>query len=83
LTVSVKSRQARLLEGMRQLDEELDAERQANEAYEAYRTRGRMKEGRRFGRPPDPHVLPESPGGKINVTDPGSRLLEAMKGYVQ
>jgi Transposase domain (DUF772) len=61
----------------------LDAERQANEAYEAYRTRGRMKDGRRFGRPPDPYVPPELPAGKINVTDPDSRLLKAMKGYVQ
>jgi transposase len=78
-----RSRHGRLLEGMRQLDEELDAERQANEAYEAYRARGRMKDGRRFGGPPKPYQPPGLPAGKINVTDPDSRLLKATKGYVQ
>lgn len=72
-----------MLEGARQLDEELDAERQANEAYERYRARGRMKDGRRFGGPPKPYRPPELPAGKINVTDPDSRLLKASKGYVQ
>jgi hypothetical protein len=78
-----RSRKGRLLEGMRRLDEELDAERQANEAYEAYRARGRMKDGRRFGGPPKPYEPPELPAGKINVTDPDSRLLKAPNGYVQ
>lgn len=78
-----RSRRARLLEGLRQLDEQLDAERYANEAYEAYRARGRMKDGRRFGCPPNPYQPPELPAGKINVTDPDSRLLKTTKGYVQ
>jgi hypothetical protein len=68
---------------MRQLDEELDAECDANVAYEAYRAAGRMKDGRRFGCPPDPWVSPDTPGGRINVVDPGSRLLKATRGYVQ
>jgi len=33
----------------------------ANPAYEAYRARGRMKDGRRFGRPPDPYQPPATP----------------------
>jgi transposase len=78
-----RSRRGRLLEAMRQLDEELDAERQANEAYEAYRASGRMKDGRRFGCPPKPYVPPQLPAGKINVIDPDSRVLKATKGYVQ
>ena len=30
--------------------------RSANDAYEAYRARGVMKDGRRFGRPADPYT---------------------------
>jgi transposase len=45
------SRPARLKEAKRRLEEELWTECQANAAYEAYRARGRMKDGRRFGRP--------------------------------
>jgi hypothetical protein len=44
-----RSRPARLAESKRRL-EELEAERSANEAYEDYRARGRMRNGRRFGR---------------------------------
>jgi transposase len=78
-----RSRKERLLAALRQLEEELDAERQANEAYQAYRAQGRMKDGRRFGCPPKPYVPPAVPPGVINVTDPDSRLLKATKGYVQ
>ena len=40
---------------------------------------------RRFGGdPPSPHRLPDTPAGKINTTDPDSRLLKAPGiGYVQ
>ncbi len=65
------SRPARLKESKRRLEQELDVECRANAAYEAYRARGRMKDGRRFGRPPDPYQPPDRPDGKINVTDPG------------
>jgi hypothetical protein len=67
------SRPARLKEAKRRLDEELDVECRANAAYEAYRARGLMKDGRRFGRPPDPYQPPPTPAGKVNVTDPDSR----------
>ena len=48
-----RSRPKRLKEAKRRLEEELWTEMRANRAYEAYRARGRMKDGRRFGRPPD------------------------------
>ena len=44
-----RSRPARLNESKRRLEEELQTECQANQAYEAYRARGVMKNGRRFG----------------------------------
>jgi transposase len=80
-----RSRQARLAESRRRLEEELVAERSANEAYEAYRSRGISRAGRRFGGdPPSPHQVPDTPAGKINSTDPDSRLLKAPGiGYVQ
>src|SRR2546430_17023473 len=42
-----------------------------------------MKDGRRFGRPPDPHTAPAAPQGKVNVTDPDSRNVKTPRGYVQ
>ena len=42
-----------------------------------------MKDGRRFGRPPDPYRPPETPAGKINLTDPDSRLVKGFRGHLQ
>jgi transposase len=77
------SRPARLKEAKRRLEEELWSECQANAAYEAYRARGRMKDGRRFGRPADPYQPPATPAGVINVTDPDSRNVKTSRGWVQ
>jgi len=65
------------------LEAELDAERAGNAAYEEYRAQGRMKNGRRFGGPPKPYQPPEVPAGQVNVTDPDSKLLKTVEGYVQ
>jgi hypothetical protein len=72
-----------LREGKRRLDEEVAVERDANAQYEAYRARGVMKNGRRFGRPPNPRQPPTVPHGKVNVTDPDSKLVHAMRGWIQ
>jgi transposase len=79
-----RSRGARLSESKRRLEEELQAEREANEAYEAYRARGSRATGaasaavRRA-----PTSCADTPAGKINTTDPDSRLLKVTGGYVQ
>jgi hypothetical protein len=39
--------------------------------------------GRRFGAPPKPYQPPAVPQGKINVTDPDSRLVKGMRGWLQ
>ena len=78
-----RSRPARVSESKRRLEEELFVECQANATYEAYRARGVMKNGRRFGRPPDPYQPPHTPTGKVNVTDPDSRNLKTTRGYMQ
>ena len=77
------SRPARVKEAKRRLEEELRVECQANATYEAYRARGVMKDGRRFGRPPNPHQPPATPAGKVNLTDPDSKNVKTPRGYMQ
>jgi transposase len=78
-----KSRPARLAESKRRLEEELAVEQAANRDYEAYRARGVDKRGRGLGMPPKPFQLPDTPAGKINVTDPDSQLVHGMRGWIQ
>jgi transposase len=78
-----RSRPERLREAKRRLEEEHQVECQANAAYEAYRARGVMKDGRRFGRPPDPFQPPPAPTGKINLSDLDSRNVKTSRGWVQ
>jgi transposase len=78
-----RSRPERLNEAKRRLEEELWTEVRANQAYEAYRARGRMKDGRRFGRPPDPYQPPATPDGRVNLTDPDSRVVKGLRGFLQ
>ncbi|UTI64862.1 transposase [Paraconexibacter antarcticus] len=77
------SRPARLKDAKRRLEEELWSEVRANKAYEAYRAQGRMKDGRRFGKPPTPFTPPQVPQGKVNLTDPDSRNVKTPRGWVQ
>ena len=77
----VRSRVERLLLALGRLEADLAAERAGNEAHEAYREQGRMRDGRRFGRSPDPYQPPEVPEGKVNVTDPDSRPIPVGFGF--
>jgi transposase len=81
-----RDRAERLRESRRRLEEEHRVELESNAAYEAYRARGVMKDGRRFGRPADPHTPPAEPAGTINTTDHDSRIVrttaqQARQGY--
>jgi transposase len=80
-----RSRPARLKEAKRRLDEQLFTECRANAAYEAYRARGVMRNGRRLGpnTTPKPYRPPEIPEGRINLTDPDSRVVKGLRGFVQ
>ncbi|MDQ6750848.1 MAG: transposase, partial [Actinomycetota bacterium] len=78
-----RSRSERLLESERRLQENLMVEREANEAYEAYRAHAVMKDGRRPGGRPRPYEPPETPAGKINTTDPDSRNVKTPRSYTQ
>jgi transposase len=65
-----RSRPERLQESKRRLEEEHAVECQANADYEAYRARGRMKDGRRFGKPPTPFTPPPTPAGRSTSPTP-------------
>jgi transposase len=80
-----RSRPERLKEARRRLQEELWSEQRANAAYEAYRARGVGRTGRRFSpaATPKPYTPPATPPGKINITDPDSKLVKDMRGWIQ
>ncbi len=72
------SRQERLVDAQRRLDEDLAFDHAANRCYEIHRATGRMRNGRRFGAPPKPIELPLVPEGTMNTTDPDSRLMHTQ-----
>jgi transposase len=78
-----RGRVERLLLAAERLEDELDAERAGNRAYDHFRETGRDAHGRRFPRPSDPYVPPAVPGGIVSVTDPDSRHIKANEAYVQ
>jgi hypothetical protein len=78
-----RDRAGRLLAAEQRMVEDLAVEREANAAYEAYPARGVMKNGRRFGGPPKPYVPPPEPAGKVNTSDPDSKNVKSLRGYVQ
>jgi transposase len=78
-----RSRPERLVEAKRRLEEDLAVEHRANANYEAYRQRGVMRDGRRMSARPKPYRPPEVPNGKINITDPDSKLVHGMRGWIQ
>jgi transposase len=77
------SRPERLREAKRRLEEELEIECRANAAYEAWRARGVMSNGRRLITPNQPYQPPERPVGRVNVTDPDSKTVKVPKGFIQ
>jgi transposase len=80
-----RSRVGRLLVGEQKLQEDLAVEREANDAYEAWRAHGIALDGTRRMAPgtTKPFVPPPEPAGKANTTDPDSKNLKAFRGYVQ
>jgi transposase len=77
-----RAREQRLDLCRRRLVEDWQTEHRANRDYEAYRARGVMKDGRRFGRPPDPHTPPSQPEGKINTTDPDAKRMKFGRNFI-
>jgi hypothetical protein len=74
-----RSRPKRVKEAKRRLEEELFTEVRANEAYEQYRARDRMRNGRRLGAhsPPKPYTPPAAPR---DASTPPTRTHMSSKG---
>ncbi|MGA6948948.1 MAG: transposase [Solirubrobacterales bacterium] len=66
----------------RRLVEDWQAENRGNRAYQAYRERGVMRDGRRLGAPPKPYAPPAKPEGKINTTDPDARRMKFGRNFI-
>jgi transposase len=77
-----RDREQRLELCHRRLVEDWRAERQGNRAYEAYRERGMMRDGRRLGAPPKPYEPSARPEGKINTTDPDARRMKFGRNFI-
>ena len=77
-----RAREERLELCRRRLVEDWQTEHRANRDYEAYRARGVMKDGRRFGAPPKPYEPPPEPEGKINTTDPDAKRMKFGRNFI-
>ena len=77
-----RAREERLELCRQRLVEDWQTEHRANRDYEAYRARGVMKDGRRFGRPPNPHTPRPQPEGKINTTDPDAKRMKFGRNFI-
>lgn len=78
-----RGRLERLLLTAERMEDDLDAQLAANQAYEEYRVTGRDTKGRRLGHPPNPWTAPTVPDLMVSATDPDSRHIKAAEGYVQ
>jgi transposase len=80
-----RSRQERLKRAKRQLEEDLEAERHGNAAYEAWRAKGISADGthRMASGTVKPYRPPDTPQGKVNITDPDSREVKTVRWVIQ
>jgi transposase len=79
-----RSRDQRLWDAGRRLEEGLEAKRQANMAYEHYRETAIDGLGRKLSRyRMKPYEPPQTPDGTVNLTDPDARLMMGHKMFVQ
>jgi transposase len=78
-----RSRAERLRLAAQWLEDDLEAERRGNEAYEAFREHRRLHDPRRLGGSPKPYLPPVSPQGEVNSTDPDSRRMKGNRRYIQ
>jgi transposase len=80
-----RERPKRAKQAKRRLDEELSTEVRANAAYEAWRARGIAADGSRRMAPGTikPYTPPPVPQGRINLTDPDSKVVKGLRGWIQ
>ena len=80
-----RGRPKRVKQAKRRLEEELWSEVRANQAYEAWRARGIAADGSRRMAPGTikPYTPPPIPEGRINLTDPDSKVVKGLRGWIQ
>jgi transposase len=78
-----RSRPKRLVKAKAMLEEELPLNTRPTVPMRTYRARGVDKTGRGLGKPPKPYSPPQQPDGKVNLSDPDSKLVHGMRGWVQ
>jgi transposase len=80
-----RDRAKRVKQAKRRLDEELWTEVRANKAYEAWRARGVAADGSRRMAPgtAKSYTPPATPQGRVNTTDPDSKVVKALRGWIQ
>ena len=80
-----RDRPKRVKEAKRRMDEQLFTELRAEQAYQAYRARGKDRRGGRLGpnTVPRPYVAPPVPPGTINTTDLDCSLVKGQHGWLQ
>jgi transposase len=82
-----RDRAERLVECRRRLRQDWELERHVITEHAAWFARGIASDGSRrmvgARHQIKPYPLPDEPAGKINVTDPDSRNLKTMRGWVQ
>src|SRR4029079_507561 len=80
-----RDRPKRLKQAKGRLDEELFAEIRGNRAYEAWRAGGIAADGSRRMAPgmTKPYTPPPTPEGQVNVTDPDSKVVKGLRGWLQ
>src|SRR3954449_4630690 len=78
-----RDRPQRVKQAKRRLDEELQTEIRANQAYEAWRARGIAADGSRRMAPGmiKPYTPPGVPEGLINLSDPDSKVVKGLRGW--
>ena len=75
-----RDRAGRIAEVRRRFDEELSYLHAADRCYEQHRATGRSRDGKRYGNRGTDWEAPLVPEGKINSTDPDSRVM-VQRGY--
>jgi transposase len=80
-----RDRPKRVKEAKRRMDEQLFTELRAEQAYQAYRARGKDRRGGRLGpnTVPRPYVAPPVPQGTINTTDLDCNMVKGQHGWLQ
>jgi transposase len=73
-----RDRESRMIDALDRMDENQRVQLEANETYERWRQTARDTRGRVMKGYSKPYVAPDVPEGKINLSDPDSRVMRTQ-----